>query len=563
MTIWTPVVLATLAGGASGFAPSALWEAWPERRFVATAAPCLRHAQLVERLEALEARHPGRLALEVVGRSVEGRSLHLLSLGRGPRRILLWSQMHGDEPSATPALLDVADFLLRSREPEAAAILDGLTLLMVPMLNPDGAERYERRNAQGIDINRDALNLVTPEGRLLKALRDRFRPELGFNLHDQNRRTTVGESGMLSTISLLAVAGDAEQSMNPGRLRAKRVCSAIVSALAPLLPGRIARYDEDWNPRAFGDNLTAWGTPVVLVESGGLEPDRPLTELTRLNFVALLTVFSGLVEDDLAGHDPALYEALARTRTGEYVDVMLAGGQVWQPPLPAPYRADVAFDRIAGDRTVCACPGGSALPTSSIAEVGDGRQLRAGRTLDVSGKLIVPGFAASIRGLAARGWLSAARLDAIACLGVVALRWHVDARERATASQIARDLAREDRPAIEVVDAAAPPRFLGLDGPPRAPASTSLEDVLDALTAGRWREGAGGRAFVEVLADLTGRADGASEQVPARIRPQNPASLLVLRPGPQGLLDPRETRLEAVFVDGSEPSPSSCGMGRP
>ena len=43
---------------------------------------------------------------------------------------------------------------------------------------------------------------------MLKAVRDRFQPELGFNLHDQNRRTTVGDTGVLATISLLAVAGD-------------------------------------------------------------------------------------------------------------------------------------------------------------------------------------------------------------------------------------------------------------------------------------------------------------------------------------------------------------------
>ena len=62
------------------------------------------------------------------------------------------------------------------------------------MLNPDGAERGARRNAQGIDVNRDALNLATPEGRLLKAVRDRHQPILGFNLHDQDRRTTVGDT---------------------------------------------------------------------------------------------------------------------------------------------------------------------------------------------------------------------------------------------------------------------------------------------------------------------------------------------------------------------------------
>ena len=46
-----------LAGAASGFSPRSLWEAWPARRFVPTPAPCLRHAELVERLRSLEARH--------------------------------------------------------------------------------------------------------------------------------------------------------------------------------------------------------------------------------------------------------------------------------------------------------------------------------------------------------------------------------------------------------------------------------------------------------------------------------------------------------------------------
>ena len=48
-------------------------------------------------------------------------------------------------------------------------ILSSLTLYVVPMLNPDGAERFQRRNAQGIDINRDALSLQTPEGQAAEA----------------------------------------------------------------------------------------------------------------------------------------------------------------------------------------------------------------------------------------------------------------------------------------------------------------------------------------------------------------------------------------------------------
>ena len=151
---------------------------------------------------------------------------------------MLWSQMHGDEPSATPALarrrLHAAGAATR---PSTRLILERLTLLLVPMLNPDGAERYERRNAQAIDINRDALQLATPEGQLLKRLRDRFQPELGFNLHDQNRRTTVGETGVLATIALLAVSGDAAGNAHAGpRARQARVLGGRPHARALRCP---------------------------------------------------------------------------------------------------------------------------------------------------------------------------------------------------------------------------------------------------------------------------------------------------------------------------------------
>ena len=88
-----------------------------------------------------------------------------MSIGQGPKSILLWSQMHGDEPSATPAVLDLIDYLAReSARPEIAKILAAFTLRIIPMLNPDGAALYERRNLQGIDINRDALMLDDSRG---------------------------------------------------------------------------------------------------------------------------------------------------------------------------------------------------------------------------------------------------------------------------------------------------------------------------------------------------------------------------------------------------------------
>ncbi len=538
-----------LAGAASAFSARSLWDAWPTRRFVPTAAPCLRHAELLERLRSLEERYRGRLALEEVGRSVQGRPIHLARLGSGPRPILLWSQMHGDEPSATPALLDVADTLLGSDGPEAKAILEATTLLIVPMLNPDGAERYARRNAQAIDINRDALHLATPEGRALKAVRDRFQPELAFNLHDQNRRTTVGDTGVLATISLLAVSGDKEGTLTPGRARAKRVSSHVARTLSPFVPGGIGRYDEDWNPRAFGDNVTAWGSPVVLIESGGLPPGRPLTDLTRLNYVALLSALAGLVRDDLAGESPDLYESLKRNDDGYWTDVQLAGGRVWQPRAGEPYRADVAFDVLDDDPLAAACAEPGWPGASRIREVGDGRLIGSARRVDVAGRLVAPAFVASVLGLAARSWLNAETSAAAARLGVARLRWHVAPADRPGALEHAEGLAARGRPLLEVVDAAAPTSLLELVAPPAAPSSPSVESALDSLTRGGWRSRAAGRSLGELLDGLAGTPSGGP-----LVAPDAAASLVVLRPREGAALDAASVDLEAVFVDGREPS---------
>ena len=100
----------------------------------------------------------------------------------------MWSQMHGDEPTATMALMDLFQFLQKKDEFDSLrqVLLSKLTLHFIPMLNPDGANRFTRRNMQGIDINRDAMRMQTPEGRILKRIRDETKADWGFNLHDQN-----------------------------------------------------------------------------------------------------------------------------------------------------------------------------------------------------------------------------------------------------------------------------------------------------------------------------------------------------------------------------------------
>ena len=527
---------------AHGFTPAELWQAWPEERFETTAAPCLRHADLQGSLERLQARFPADVRVEEVGASFLGRSIQMLTLGNGESKILLWSQMHGDEPSATPALLDIAHFLLEhADEPSARSILDTFTLLMIPMLNPDGTEVYERRNAQAIDINRDALNLASPEGRLLKRIRDEHEPMLGFNLHDQNRRTTVGDTGVLATNAVLAVAGDPDNTLTPGRLRAKRACAAIVEALAPFMPGGMARYDEDWSPRAFGDNLTAWGTPVVLIESGGVPSGHEFTVLTRLNFVAILTVLEGLARDDLSAYDPEVYEALHRNQSNSWSDVVVRDGYLLQPGTDIAYRADLAFDRLRSDRQDVGCSRG-AVARSRISEIGDARFLGAGQIVDAAESLVLAPFEIGVRGWSARKWLDETALSRLARLGVGTLYWSVRQRRSEAARDLVQQLTAPGLPRIEVVvGPSRQPRLVLAGSPPRA-RSASLSDSLEAL-------GAQGASSLEELQALWVSEPG-TEPMPPRLRQGRAASFLVVSPAPGGEIDFKETELTEVWLDG-------------
>jgi hypothetical protein len=312
-----------------------------------------------------------------VGRSALGRPLFAVSYGHGPTRVLLWSQMHGNESTATMALADVFRFLAEAPDdPLARRLADRLTVVFVPMLNPDGAQRFERRNAQGVDINRDARSLATPEARALKGLQASFRPEFGFNLHDQNVRTRVGASDRLAAISLLAPAYDSANSLNETRTRALQVATVVLDAVRPLVGGHVTRYDDTYNPRAFGDLMQRWGVSTVLIESGGWRNDPEKQYLRRVNFVALLTALDVIATGRYTNADPAGYRALPFN--GRPVqDLLIRGGTVVAPGLP-PYAADLAIEydrplRREGGR---------------ISDIGDLSRLEARDTLDIRGLFV-------------------------------------------------------------------------------------------------------------------------------------------------------------------------------
>jgi len=275
----------------------------------------------------------GALQAEEIGRSLQGRPIRSVTFGAGPTTVLLWSQMHGDEATATMALADIFRFLAEAtNDPLRERLRERLTVVFVPMLNPDGAELFQRENAAGVDINRDARQLATPEARTLKSLRDRIRPDFGFNLHDQGARVLAGPRGRQVAIALLAPPFSNEREYNEVRSRARLVAAVIARTLGGEIPGRIARYDDTFNPRAFGDLMQQWGTSTVLIESGALPDDPEKQRLRTLNVAGLLAALDAIATGGYANADPDAYESLPGNRGGAS-DVLIHGGQLVLPRM--------------------------------------------------------------------------------------------------------------------------------------------------------------------------------------------------------------------------------------
>jgi len=266
--------------------------------------------------------------LEELGKSFEGRSINLIRIGTGTKKVLLWSQMHGDEPTATLAIFDILVFLRDNQTTDLLKnLLSKIEILFIPMLNPDGAEKFSRRNAQGIDINRDALRLQTPEGRILKKTRDRFNPEFAFNLHDQSPYSSVGDTDSLAALALLAPAFDEQKNDNEVRLKAKKMIVYILKSLQKYLPGKISKYSDEFEKRAFGDNVQLWGSSTILIESGGYIDDPGKEYLRKMNYMALLSSFFAFADDSYNPAATSEYDSIAFNKR-TFCDLLISNSEI-------------------------------------------------------------------------------------------------------------------------------------------------------------------------------------------------------------------------------------------
>lgn len=110
----------------------------------------ISHSELQKTLSQIEASSKGIVQVEVAGQSHNGLDIFTATVGTGDKVILIQSEIHGNEKTGTVALLNILKNLSTNSK-QAQEIRKELTLVFMPMMNPDASEADKRRNSMTWD----------------------------------------------------------------------------------------------------------------------------------------------------------------------------------------------------------------------------------------------------------------------------------------------------------------------------------------------------------------------------------------------------------------------------
>lgn len=251
-------------------------------------------------IEPLLTKLSSSMVVETIGKSVQNKSIYAVKIGNGEKRILIWSQMHGNESTTTKALFDLLNTLSIS-DNASNQILRACTLYMIPILNPDGAEAYTRVNANSIDLNRDAQALSQPESNVLRQAFDAFKPHFCYNLHGQRTIFSVGNSNNPATVSFLAPAQDEICTVTSNRKVAMEIIGIMNNMLQTVIPNQVGVYDDSFNINCVGDTFQSNKVPTMLFEAGHYSNDYGREKTREFIYLSLLKSLDYISNDPVVG----------------------------------------------------------------------------------------------------------------------------------------------------------------------------------------------------------------------------------------------------------------------
>ncbi|RKR12908.1 zinc carboxypeptidase [Maribacter vaceletii] len=299
--------------------------------------------QIISVLEKL----PSEFSVSYIGDSVQKRKIYSVTVGNGSNKILMWSQMHGNESTTTKAVLDLFNYLQEDTK-EVHEIKANCTLHIIPMLNPDGADAYTRINANKIDLNRDAQNQTQPESTILMAEYKKFKPNYCFNLHDQRTIFNVGTTNKPATVSFLAPAHDEERTISTTRGISMQLIVAMNTELQKLIPGQVGRYDDGFNANCVGDTFQMLHIPTILFESGHYPNDYERETTRELIYISLLKAIGTISLGIITNYSQKDYTAIPEN--GKlFLDVLISNVEEINPNLDANTDIGILFKETLKD----------------------------------------------------------------------------------------------------------------------------------------------------------------------------------------------------------------------
>ncbi|WP_238566235.1 M14 family zinc carboxypeptidase [Jejuia pallidilutea] len=253
-----------------------------------------------EKIKPLLSKYKNKAVVNVVGKSVLGDDIFSVKIGSGPKKILMWSQMHGNESTTTKAIFDFLNTCISDIN-ITASILKECTLCIIPILNPDGAKAYTRVNANTVDLNRDAQDQTQPESVVLNTVFNDFKPHFCFNLHGQRTIFSAGNSNNSATISFLAPAQDKDCTVTPTRKVAMEVIVNMNKTLQELIPNQVGVYDDAFNINCVGDTFQSKNIPTILFEAGHFANDYAREKTRELIYMSYMSSLLYIAENNVDG----------------------------------------------------------------------------------------------------------------------------------------------------------------------------------------------------------------------------------------------------------------------
>jgi hypothetical protein len=281
------------------------------------------YAEMVAKLRQISKQSKGRVSLETVGRSNEGRDLYLAKVGTGPVKVLYITQQHGNEPLGTEAALQL---LQRVGNGGAGwdAILSRITFLVIPKVNPDGAERFQRQNHDpdcagafctpgvGFDVNRWHDPAVAPEDNpvpeaaAVQRTAIRYQPQYVVDFHHQG--SYQSEDGDLITGSIFWP--NHPDAPAAAVTLSKQMCAVVYDTLMHYGFAEISQYPGTL-PRGIARNSYGIrGSGSVLVELRGDIGQKSSGMLVRTAYVTMAALAEAIAEGTVAAQDPARADAI-------------------------------------------------------------------------------------------------------------------------------------------------------------------------------------------------------------------------------------------------------------